>query len=196
MTLEDFYFISQVVAAAALVVSLVFVGLQVRQGNKMAEEAAKQTQQANLIALNEMDLHVTEGIRLNYQAFGTDPMFLRSLPRALDNETDFSPEEWTQLYHYFANLVMSADMVKLASKRGLIEDDYWPRIQRGVVHLIRRPVFFEQWQGLQRSGYQTPEFHNDINALFREMYPDCGNPEYQGEPEESVGLMEGDTANA
>jgi len=41
MTLETIYFISQVIAAVAIVASLLFVGIQLRMGRKQAEDAER-----------------------------------------------------------------------------------------------------------------------------------------------------------
>ena len=43
MTLEDFYFISQIIAAASIVASLLFVGVQLRQGDRTQRAGSLQS---------------------------------------------------------------------------------------------------------------------------------------------------------
>jgi len=50
MTLEDFYFISQIIAALGIMASLIFVGLQVRQSTRQAKADAVQAVHDNLSA--------------------------------------------------------------------------------------------------------------------------------------------------
>ncbi|GAB5480625.1 MAG: hypothetical protein Pars92KO_03820 [Parasphingorhabdus sp.] len=50
MTLEDFYFISQIAAAVGIMASLIFVGLQVRQSTRQAKADAVQAVHDNLSA--------------------------------------------------------------------------------------------------------------------------------------------------
>lgn len=49
MTLEDFYFISQILAALGIILSLIFVGLQVRQSNVQAKADAAESAHRGLI---------------------------------------------------------------------------------------------------------------------------------------------------
>ena len=50
MTLEDFYFLSQIAAALGIMASLIFVGLQVRQSTRQAKADAVQAVHDNLSA--------------------------------------------------------------------------------------------------------------------------------------------------
>ena len=57
MTLENLYFCSQVVAAIAIIASLIFVGLQVRQSTTTSRAAAAQAFSQQYSDLNHMLLH-------------------------------------------------------------------------------------------------------------------------------------------
>ena len=50
MTLEDIYFIASIIAAFSVVISLVFVGLQVRQNTSATKAAAAQAVHSNFAA--------------------------------------------------------------------------------------------------------------------------------------------------
>ena len=57
MTLENLYFCSQIVAAIAIIASLIFVGLQVRQSTTTNRAAAAQAFSQQYSDLNHMLLH-------------------------------------------------------------------------------------------------------------------------------------------
>ena len=57
MSLEQIYYVSQIVAAVAIVASLIFVGLQVRQSDKLA---LAQTYQMRSDALQAMLVHAAD----------------------------------------------------------------------------------------------------------------------------------------
>lgn len=56
MTLEDFYFVSQIVAAVALVASLIFVGLQVRQADKTQRAVMHGVRADRLLSIGNLSL--------------------------------------------------------------------------------------------------------------------------------------------
>ena len=60
MTLEAVYFLSQIVAAAVIVASLLFVGLQLRQSDKTQRALVHQSTVQRTIALNQRltDAHI------------------------------------------------------------------------------------------------------------------------------------------
>ena len=57
MTLENLYFVSQIIAALAIIASLIFVGLQVRQSTITSRAAAAQALSKQYSDLNHMLLH-------------------------------------------------------------------------------------------------------------------------------------------
>lgn len=64
MTLEDAYFISQIIAATAIVASLIFVGVQLRQSERTQRAAMHQgrTQRGMDMALRSGEPHVVEAL--------------------------------------------------------------------------------------------------------------------------------------
>jgi hypothetical protein len=64
MTLEDAYFISQIIAATAIVASLIFVGVQLRQSERTQRAAMHQgrTQRGMDMALRSAEPHIVDAI--------------------------------------------------------------------------------------------------------------------------------------
>lgn len=124
MTLEQLYFISQIVAAAALIASLVFVGMQIRQSNQQSRLASTQAVDNSLMSsfdpiyipensciwttgharpaqLTAHEAEIFEMLMIRaFQSFNM--VASRHARRAYDEEM-FQPVAW-----YFASLLVTA----------------------------------------------------------------------------------------
>ena len=80
MTLEELYYISQIVAVLAVIASLIFVGVQVRQNRKATEIASLQS--------------VLDGCRDRFFVPGyTDPNLLRMMAQGLSDLNGLSADD-------------------------------------------------------------------------------------------------------
>ena len=155
MTLEDFYFISQIMAALGVMASLVFVGLQIRQ-NTRATKASAGFDAANSIAsLNEhiwanySDERILEGIETYDPSKTWDDLPIGIQGRTiLFNRTLFQKMEGAFFLHRYGGL----------------DDDYWASMRDWGASMINLPVHASWWEQEKQEGTLSPAFIEVIEA--------------------------------
>ncbi len=139
MTLESIYFIAQIVSAAAIIVSLVFVGIQIRQNTE-------QTQDANRIAKAQMHQQIADSHNNFMMTYGTfvegvgEAMHsadaLRKLPRAqLEQFTALQLAFWKHL-----------ENVYYQHKSGFVSDEYWSSTVKFATVVLYRDGVQSWWK--------------------------------------------------
>ena len=158
MSLEDFYFISQIVAALGIMLSLIFVGLQIRQSTNQAKVNA-----ADIAHRNFTDWYESitpEQVALNAQAM-----------------RDFSSlkgEEQQLVYAFAMRMLINFQEVHSKWSDGSFPDDRWEFWDAWIV-TVMNPILDRVWAD---RGYMfSPAFQNYIEAKLAES----GGPK-QGSP--------------
>jgi hypothetical protein len=138
MTLEEIYYISQIVAVLAILVSLVFVGRQLRQGQKMERAAAQR----------DLLLRVAEWLRMVHQdengAFDKFILGLRDYENA-DALTQMKVEKC------LAEFVFIAESALNMRKDGFFSDGTWSGIEGAALSLLRTPGGAQWWKYGERT---------------------------------------------
>jgi hypothetical protein len=126
MTLEQVSSISQTVAAFAVVASLVFVGIQIRQGEK--------TQRA---VMHDNRLRQIRETALHLASPGVTPSFIKG--SAADPE--ITQTEWTQFF--FATLVqdITRDEQYRQYREGLIGAERWRQTHATIAGSMTTPGY-------------------------------------------------------
>jgi hypothetical protein len=148
MELQDIYFVAEIGAAIAVVGSLIFVGIQLRQGN---EATLASNAQAALNSWNQMSLLLaTDDRLLTIQQKGTHPDF--------DGHV---PDEDEVRYNYYKVAGMKAiESNFLQWQDGNLSDDMWQSFGVGLVDLF---AYSTDWH---RYWEQNQQYHP---ASFREL---------------------------
>lgn len=123
MTLEAVYFLSQIVAAAAIVASLLFVGLQLRQSDKTQRALVHQSTIQRTIELNQ---------RL------TDAHILALWIKARDPRTNWTVEEIWQMRAMIRVIVLHVTDLQWQHRAGLLDASTFESVMtvtRGVFAL-------------------------------------------------------------
>ena len=123
MDLEAVYFLSQIIAAAAIVASLVFVGLQLRQGDKTQRALMHQSTIQRTIELNQ---------RL------TDPHIIALVMKARDPQTTWSADEIWQMRAVIRIIVLHVTDLRWQLRAGLLDASTFDSVltvTRGVFSL-------------------------------------------------------------
>lgn len=117
MDLEGLYFISQVVAAFAIVGSLIFVGLQARAGARQAKRNEETRRAAAAEAVHQNFS--------NYYALAANPEIGRVLLKGLDDIDALSPEE--NVTFMTGNMVLMSNLQSafLKWQDGELSEDLW-----------------------------------------------------------------------
>ena len=124
MTLEAVYFLSQIVAAVALVASLLFVGLQLRLSDKTQRALVHQATIQRTIELNQ---------RL------TDAHIVALVSKARDPRTSWSVEEIGQMRAIIRVIVLHVTDMQWQHRAGLLDASTFDSILTATRGLFALP---------------------------------------------------------
>ena len=158
MTLEDFYFVSQIIAALGIMASLIFVGIQVRQSTRQAKAEAADTAHHNFA--DWYGSITREQVALNAQAM-----------------RDFSSlkgEEQQLVYAFAMRLLINFQEVHSKWSDGVFPDDRW-EFWDAWISTVMSPLFDRVWA--DRRYMFSAAFKGYIDAKLAE-----GDEPKQGSP--------------
>lgn len=158
MTLEDFYFISQIIAALGIILSLIFVGLQIRQSTKQAKADAADTAHRNFTDWYESI--TPEQVALNAQA--------------MRDFSSLKAEEQQLVYAFAMRMLINFQEVHSKWSDGSFPDDRWEFWDAWLPTVIN-PILDRVWAD---RGYMfSPAFRSYIDAKLAESAgPKQGSP--------------------
>ncbi len=164
MTLEDFYFLSQIVAALGIMLSLIFVGLQVRQANEQARkaEAARRADATQAVHDNFANMYLT---------FASDLEVAEVATKGLKDPDALTDGE---------NIVMRSGLMAGMSyqqsayfkwREGDLSDELWYAWQHSNASYLNAPGGKRFWEGRKNNFH--PEFVEYVEAnLFDLTIPE------------------------
>lgn len=127
MTLESIYYIGQTVAVIAIVISLVFVGLQVRQSKQ-------QTERANIIARTELSKNSLDFFLTTWGQYFATPDDAAFMQKALYSTEPLSEAEQVMFYTRI-NFVLTEGAVSTEVRASELMSD---NVFDGGADVIRR----------------------------------------------------------
>jgi hypothetical protein len=110
MSLEDAYFISQIIAAAAIVASLIFVGLQLRQSDKTQRALVHQARADRLI---------------DHAKAMRDPVAQEATIKAMTGRAEFTDADFLSQMGIVRSNVHILDDTHWQYKAGLLDEAAW-----------------------------------------------------------------------
>ncbi|TNE57787.1 MAG: hypothetical protein EP340_07440 [Alphaproteobacteria bacterium] len=158
MSLESFYYLSQIVAVLLILASLIAIYLQQRQANTIARAEMTQTAQFEYAAtLREI---------MNNEDLAT------AFRKVMIEPQPLTPTETTRILIYF-NLTMgvSGNSYYL-TKHKLVDPSYIRDSEQNVLWYLTAPEFAREWRRSQRRNIFSREFVEHINEQFAKHYPD------------------------
>lgn len=111
MSLNDIYLLSQIIAAVAIVASLLFVGLQVRQTNRMMREAASRNHAEKFQSVSRAMFEV--------------PIMAPLLAKGLDGMEALNPVERMQFVNLTSWVLRIFEELHRQFEAGLIDKPWW-----------------------------------------------------------------------
>ena len=157
MTLEGIYFISQIIAAVAIVASLIFVGLQIRQSDRIQRAVMHQARADRIIGL-----FLTQA----------EPHMVATAAKASHEPETMSVEDIISLRAVIMALVLNFED-QLWQQQGLLDERTVQRTKHAGARSMSSPAMRATWQ-LMRQGLfpeQVETFEREIiNAV--PMAPD------------------------
>ena len=141
MTIQDWGAIGELVGGAAVVLTLVYLAVQLRQNTKSVETSALSGWLSARIAINEAVS------RIEGETVLSGMRDSRSL-------TQSSFHAWGLMLQTY---VMHGQVTHLLFKRGLVPKDLW-EIEMGITKGLLTPPGVRQWWEVAGRGQVTPEF--------------------------------------
>ena len=131
MTLEDAYFISQIIAATAIVASLIFVGVQLRQYERTQRAAMHQgrTQRGMDMALRSSEPHIVDAIG----------HFIRM-------DAGVTPDHFMQANALLRAMILNLDDVAWQHKAGMLDKAVLDNTIAPMRRLFSLPGVRALWQ--------------------------------------------------
>lgn len=129
--LERAALIAEIVAAAAVVISLVFVGLQLQRSTN---EAIASTHQELLVILNDNDNWLR------------DPVFADALLRSEQGREAISDTEYVQISYWVGQRLIVCENVFERRQDGLVKDDMWAAWASGCAAVGDNATAVEVWR--------------------------------------------------
>lgn len=149
MTLEVAYFISQIVAAVALVASLAFVGIQLRQNTKSLH-AATSTAHTQLL------------IQLGLFAGGTDDA-AHIWKAGLQGLDQLNENERVRFTVFLSTLMRFFEASRVQWLHGQLDKEHWHSVEQQVKGLATQPGVKAWWR--VRSHWHSEEFRNWFESI-------------------------------
>jgi hypothetical protein len=149
MTLEQAYLIAQILASIAVVVSLIFVALQLRHNSEQMRIAAS----------------------TGYYEIYRDHMLGATNPELIDlhlrgNETfdTFTLIETGRLFSYYAVITRGYQILHYQASKKVFDDELWENTQNHLADLLLSQAYLHFWT--TRRHHFNPSFQDFVDDLI------------------------------
>jgi hypothetical protein len=152
MTLENWAALAEIIGALAVVVTLVYLAIQVRQ-NTGAIRSSNAT-----------------SVQINVQSLAQGPIMDRELGgiilRAVADEGELEPAEKLAAYAWFYNMLKIGELAHQFYLRGELDKSYWEASLGFFVAYWQTPGFKRYW--VDRKGAFTPIFRSAVEEWMNQ----------------------------
>ncbi len=150
MTLEQYYYIAELVAAVALIISLIYVGIQVKLSTKATQAA---TAQSYVDTMNGYVGLINSSRNL--------AKVLHNGANGLDN---LQGEEVIQFYAFHDQCFITFEAFYFEWKHGLLAQQLWDTYRHVIISLLMQSGQREYWQN--RKHWYDDEFQRYVEELL------------------------------
>lgn len=150
MSLEDFYFLAGIVSSAAVVASLIFVGVQLRHSAN---------QQRIATAAGYYDFF-RDHMKTLEEASLVD-LFLRGLENGPES---FEPAERTKLNVFYTMLTRGYQVMHYQAQKKVFEEDFWRHTQNHFRDHLASTYYQAFWKA--RRHHFPPGFRSLVEELI------------------------------
>jgi hypothetical protein len=156
MSLEDLGNIGEFVAAVAVVVSLIYLAVQIRQNTKTTRVQIFQ----------QLSLHSAEEL----QATGRNPHATRLFVAGLPGRDNLSEEEQGQFDFLIMGIFTFFENLHYQYLSGMLEEELWQRYRRHIQWYLDRDGV-RQWWSLTESTWMSDSFRRFVNEQLAGSKP-------------------------
>ena len=150
MSLEQASFLAQIISAVAVVASLIFVGVQLGQANKVARAASSQAHSAMYHSL------ITSLIN-------DDLGFATIWRKALADLDSLSEDELVRFFAFASAFFRFFEAARVQWLRGQLNDEHWHTIEQQAISLAVQPGIQSFWK--VRRHWHCEAFRNWFEDL-------------------------------
>ena len=153
MTLSDLGNLGQLISAIAVVVSLIYLAVQIRQNS----EIARATMRLSLVQ------HQISYLSLR----STDPMIRTAFRKASAHEQLDEDEAFALLFHATVGIRLWEGLHS-QRQHGMLSEEDWVTVRHVMSVNFRLPIY---WQALERLGSQgvNPKFLVEVNQIVQQV---------------------------
>jgi hypothetical protein len=155
MTLEQAYYLSQIVAAAAILASLVFLALEVRRNTRETRRAA----------VEEATSHRTDFVRL----LAVDSALMKRVGRGLSG-VRLDAAEWMQFSLFLYAIFVEFEVNERRRRDGDLEEELWSAWLDAYRWWLQFPGT-RKWWATRPAGF-TERFRAIVDAELAKAAPD------------------------
>jgi hypothetical protein len=150
LSLSDFASIAEVVGALAVVISLIYVGMQVQDSTRAVRSATA----------NE----TTNAISAWYENIAVDPETVQLLYAGASDPDSLTAEQWLQLVYLLHGLVLKYQTAFYLAREGTLDSNISRSITGTISGNRESPGFLRYWE--QRGSLFEPEFKAYIEDIL------------------------------
>ena len=149
MTIQDLGSIGEIIAAAATIITLLYLAIQLRASNRLARASASRAPNSDLNAINA--------------TFGVDPVFRRVWRRVMAGAVrpEIAPDERTLVDFYMISVTNVYEQLAREMRSGVVGAEAF---DFGATGLFKLPYYRTSW-ALYRD-YLSSEFVRDFEQRF------------------------------
>ena len=161
MSLETIYYISQIIAVLAVIASMIFVGIQIRQSTKQAEESER-------VARGEVLQNIAEGLRQHSLVMMAYPEVYECFVNHTD-PADISEADRLRVATFCFATIHVIHNIDFQHQKGLLDDQTYQSYVPFLVSLLRTPVGQHYWTA--RRGMFDTNFAVMMDQRFSQADP-------------------------
>ena len=151
LTLEQIYFIGQTIAAVAVVASLIYVGLQVKQNTNATQIASAQAYVAADVELVGL--------------INNSPNLADVLHQGANGLSELNGGDLIRFMAFHDSVFISFQSFHLQWKRGALDETLWKTSKQAFIDLLQQKGQQDWWA--KRRHWFSPEFQDYIEQAVK-----------------------------
>jgi len=160
--------VGEMVGAAGVILSLLYVGFETRRNTKTARASLSNDALIQIALLNDMAISDPQ-LRNVFEKSGTPGTSV----------SEYNDEEWKVLVHFARALFFRIEGINTLYRQGLIEEDLWRVRMSMTAALLQFPIWEKYWEMDKTNAMYTPSF---IAALESMNAADYAAPAFAAGP--------------
>lgn len=157
MALEQLYYVSQIIAVALILGSLIAIFLQQKRTNEIVRTDMVQRAGAEYS-------NILKEVMVN-------PQLAKAFRKVMFEREELTPVEATQILTYFNLAVGSHASAYRFVKLNMMDIGFIEENDRNIAWYLTAPIFAREWSRVQDIGSIGQEFALHMNRCFSELYP-------------------------